>query len=88
MYLWILQVSGLGKICGQSYLPITVLEKSQNFENFMKIDENEGLLIRNNAFVAWASLPGAVAITRDYTWLVETRYFFLGEQYYSTASGN
>ena len=26
--------------------------------------------------------------TRDYTWLVETRYLFLGEQYYSTAGNN
>ena len=48
----------------------------------------QGLLIRNNAFVAWASLPGAATLARDYTWLVETRYFSLGEQYYSTAGDN
>ena len=47
-----------------------------------------GILIRNNAFVAWASLPGVATLTRDYTWLVETRYFSLGEQYYSTAGAN
>ena len=36
VYLWILKVTGLGKICGQSYGLITVLEKVENFENFEK----------------------------------------------------
>ena len=37
MYLWILKVTGLGKLCGQSYGVITVLEKVENFEKNQKI---------------------------------------------------
>ena len=36
VYLWILKVTGLGKICGQSYGSITDLEKVENFEKFRK----------------------------------------------------
>ena len=40
VYLQILKVSGLGKICGQSYGVIKVLEKVENLENLRKIIEN------------------------------------------------
>ena len=56
VYLRILKVTGLGKICGQSYGLITVLEKNENLKNLKKIHR---IIIRHNAFVVWALLPGA-----------------------------
>ena len=39
VYLWILKVTGLGKIGGQSFGVITVFEKVENFEKSRKLLE-------------------------------------------------
>ena len=51
VYLWILKVTGLGKICGQSYGVITVLKKLKMVSRDEKISLSESNTILQQATI-------------------------------------